>query len=212
MNAQGDVFSEFDITPRQHTRFLPIMMDAVLAKSGLAKRDITQVAYASGPGAFAGVRIAAASAQGLSIGLNVPLIGISTLAVLAQQACDQHACVRVQVALDARMGEAYTALYQLDRASGLMQLIGVEQLIRLPALVPLSDGLNAGSGFKARAELGLTADSGNVDIDEDLLPHAGALVKLAHHHISMGLSMTADKAEINYIRNHVADKPANRSL
>lgn len=212
MDAEGQVFSRFDITPRQHTRFLPMMMDAVLAQSGLSKGEISHVAYASGPGAFAGVRIAAASAQGLSIGLGIPLIGISTLAVLAQHACDRHACDRVQVALDARMGEAYTALYQRDAETSLVRLFGEEHLIRLQELFPLADMLNVGSGFKARGELGLTGNSEDANFDESLLPHASALVKLARYRVLQGAVKTADHAEINYIRNHVADKPASRSL
>ena len=86
LTDKDQLFSEFALTPRQHTQYLPRMMDSVLVQAGLFKKDLTHIAYASGPGAFTGVRIAASTAQGISIGLNIPLVAISTLAILAQHA------------------------------------------------------------------------------------------------------------------------------
>lgn len=209
INSSGTIFSEFAMTPRQHTRYLPTMMNAVLDRTGLQRNDLSHIAYANGPGAFTGVRIATATAQGLAVGLGISLIPISTLAVLAQQACDQFLCTRVLAALDARMGEAYTALYSQNPATGLVELTGEEQLVKLELLQPQADVPSVGPGFKARSEAGFS----NVEksmIHEDILPSASALVKLAILAAGQGHFVSADKAEINYIRNKVAEKKKSR--
>lgn len=208
MNAQSEVFEEFKITPREHTRYLPIMLDSVFEQAGLKRSDIDYVSYSNGPGAFTGVRIATATAQGLAIGLGVKLVPVSTLAILAQKTCEQFDVQKVQVALDARMGEAYTATYKINPDSQLVELNGQEQLLKLAELNPPAGIISAGSGFQAWKEAGYKVDD-SVEIHEAIYPAAGVQVKLARKSIEMGLAMSADKAEINYIRNKVAEKKRN---
>ena len=59
LRADGEVFSEFEIAPRQHMRLLPQMMERVLAAGSVAKHSLTHCAFSNGPGAFTGIRIAA---------------------------------------------------------------------------------------------------------------------------------------------------------
>lgn len=210
MDEQQRIFTEFELTPRQHTRYLPKMMDAVLEQSGIAKSKLSHIAYSNGPGAFTGVRIAASTAQGLSIGLNVPIVPVSTLAVLAQQAYDEQGSNEVLVALDARMGETYTALFRLDTDTGLVFCEGKEALIKLELLKAIKPGCSAGSGFRARrVEKGI--DEPDCHICEEVYPTAQALVKLAKQSILEHQVVSADQASINYIRNNVAvkKKPKN---
>jgi len=201
MNSQSEIFDEFDITPRQHTRHLPVMLDSVLQQAGLNKSELTHIAYASGPGAFTGVRIAASTAQGISIGLNLPLLPISTLAVLAQQTSDTHHVNKILATLDARMGEAYAGLYQLNPATQLVELEGKEKLIKLESLDNPSGYFLAGSGFKAKSEAGF--GKFEESIDDEIFPHAAALVKLA---AATANKKVTDSLLINYIRNNVAEK------
>ena len=205
MTEQGCIFSEFNITPRQHTRYLPMMMDLVLEQSGVEKSELTHIAYTNGPGAFTGVRIATSVAQGLGLGLNIPLVPVSTLAVLAQQALDEEGGEQVLVALDARMGETYTANYQLNTNSQLVELIGHEKLIKLELLQAARQGLSAGSGFRARREEKGIVDQ-NLPVYESIYPTAHALVRLARYSVLSNLSVSAENASINYIRNNVAEK------
>ena len=126
------------------------MLDSVLNQAKFKKSELTHIAYASGPGAFTGVRIAASTAQGLSIGLGLPLVPVSTLAVLAQQTSDIHHVNKVLATLDARMGEAYIASYQTNPATHLVELQGEEKLIKLAELNNPEGYFLAGSGFKAK--------------------------------------------------------------
>ena len=205
MDEQGRIFSQFELTPRQHTRALPKMMSAALEQSGLKHTQLTHIAYANGPGAFTGIRIATASAQGLGIGLGIPLVPISTLAVLAQQALDEQGGDEVVVALDARMNETYTALYRKQDSSDLVECVGEEHLVKLDQLKVKASVLAAGSGFRAqREEAGILQSASPVF--EDIYPTAHALVKLAKAAILNQQCVTADHASINYLRNNVAQK------
>ena len=180
------------------------MLDSVLNQSKLNKSELTHITYASGPGAFTGVRIAASTAQGLSIGLGLPLVPVSTLAVLAQQTADIHHVDKILATLDARMGEAYVAIYHVNPATQLVELQGEEELLKLSKLNDPAGYLLAGSGFKAKREAAL----GTIDgvLDEEILPHAAALVKLARQSIETEKFKINEPVLINYIRNNVAVK------
>ena len=210
LRDDGEIFSEFDMTPRQHTRYLPQMLDAVYDRAQLSRMDTDYIAYSSGPGAFTGVRIAAATAQGLSIGLTAPLIPISTLAVLAQHACELYAVDRVMSALDARMGETYCAEY-IKNAQGLVELQGEERLIKLDLLEITDHMAGAGSGFSASMQAGKVFDS-QLQIYPEVYPAASALVKLAHHAAGLNQVVEIGHAQINYIRNQVAEKKSTPTV
>jgi len=210
LGEQGDLVEQFAMTPREHTRYLPIMMDSVLEQAGIEKSALTHIAFANGPGAFTGVRIAAATAQGLSIGLGCPLVAVSTLAVLAQVAADNQPLDDILAALDARMGEAYVGHYLRRGDNALVKLCGREQLLKLAQLSTPQNHFLAGSGFAARRAAGLAVTTANVD--ETLTPRASALARLAAQLIEAGKVDPVGKASINYLRNQVAVKSSKKTL
>jgi len=209
LRDDGAIFSEFEIAPRQHTRLLPAMMDSVLKDSGLAKRLLTHCAFANGPGAFTGIRIAAATVQGIAIGLGIPVVQISTLAVLAQTCLDKHAVDSVLVALDARMGEVYWAMYKRDKL-GLAALQSTEMLTTLSDVIidPIPD-CGVGHGWAAGGDTWIASYTAcsSMQIDSEMLPDAAALLKLARQAISENRYVSAENTSINYLRNRVAEKP-----
>lgn len=91
----GTVNAHFELCPREHTqRILPMVQD-ILTTSGTSLTDINALAYGRGPGSFTGVRIGIGIAQGLALGAELPMIGVSTLMTMAQGAwrkTAQHAC------------------------------------------------------------------------------------------------------------------------
>ncbi|WP_454693733.1 tRNA (adenosine(37)-N6)-threonylcarbamoyltransferase complex dimerization subunit type 1 TsaB [Achromobacter aegrifaciens] len=96
---------------QEHAERLLPMANELLAESGLAPAALHAVAFGQGPGGFTGLRVACGVAQGMGLGLGIPVLPIvSHQAVAAQvEATPAHAIV---VALDARMNEVYLAVYR----------------------------------------------------------------------------------------------------
>ncbi len=204
LRGDGAVFSEFEIAPRQHLRLLPAMMDAVLSASGIPRYSISHCAFANGPGAFTGIRIAAAQAQGIGLALDIPLIPVSTLAVLAQVCLDHFECDSALVALDARMEEIYWASYRRDAIGG-VRLDGSERLSS-EREIEIAEDIECGGGHGWFDELRTRA---GFPVDECLLPNASALLKLAAASAEQNLGVDAAHISINYLRNQVVGKTAS---
>ena len=201
LREDGAIFSEFEIAPRQHVRLLPVMMDAVLAASEIPRQSISHCAFTNGPGAFTGIRIATAQAQGIGLALDIPLLPVSTLAVLAQTCMDHFECDNALVALDARMQEIYWASYHRDVA-GHARLTGSERLSNVNE-IEIAANIECGGGHGWFDELRARV---SFPIDNSLLPNARALLKLATAAIEQNLGVDASKVSINYLRNQVAEK------
>lgn len=204
LREDGEIFDEFEVAPRQHTRLLPAMIDSVIDKAAISARLLSHCAFANGPGAFTGIRIAAAQAQGIGIGLGIPLIMVSTLAVLAQTGIDRLGCRQPLVALDARMREIYWAVYRRDE-EGIARLRGREQLTAVER-IEVDGEVDRGLGHGWIETL---RDGLSIDVDFDMLPDARAMLKLAGAAVKTGDCVDASAVTINYLRNQVAEKAAS---
>ena len=90
------------------------MIQALLAEFGATLAQVDGIAFGAGPGSFTGLRIACGVAQGLALGADLPIVGVSTLEAMAQTRRDQSGGDRVIAALDARMREIYVGAYERD--------------------------------------------------------------------------------------------------
>ena len=126
--CDGDVIhGQFEVCPQQHSQRLLPMVQQVLAEAELQLSDLELLAFGRGPGSFTGVRIATGMIQGLALGTELPVAGVSTMAAMAQQAYAQQGAEYIAVAIDARMQEVYFAQYQIE--NGLAKLIGEEAVL-----------------------------------------------------------------------------------
>ncbi|WP_141434461.1 tRNA (adenosine(37)-N6)-threonylcarbamoyltransferase complex dimerization subunit type 1 TsaB [Bacillus sp. 03113] len=88
--------------------------------------DLTKIVVAKGPGSYTGVRIGVTIAKTLAWTLQIPLVGISSLEVLAASAA-RYFNGYVSPLFDARRGQIYTGLYQYE--NGQIQTVVKDKLV-----------------------------------------------------------------------------------
>lgn len=202
------VFSRWEEAPRDHTRKILPMVQAVLDEAGVTLDELDAIAFGRGPGSFTGVRIGIGVAQGLALGAGVPLIGISTLAAMAQGAHRLDGAERVLTAIDARMDEVYFGQYEL--IDGRIQLVG-EEMVSGPAALVASRGTlpgsftRVGTGFETYGEtLAVLADE--LVASQVRFPAAEDMLPLARSAWLAGEAVAVEQATPVYLRDKVTWK------
>lgn len=98
--------------PASSSRPLLRLVDLACAQVGYELADVTLLAVNVGPGAFTGIRVGLATAQGLALAYNKPLIGCNAFEALV--ALVPHWQGLLCPVINARKGEVYAALYRRD--------------------------------------------------------------------------------------------------
>jgi tRNA threonylcarbamoyl adenosine modification protein YeaZ len=95
---------------QNHSVELLPRLTQILQEAGAELKSVSCILVAKGPGSFNGLRVGLSTAKGLAFSLEIPIIGISSLAL---EAC-QHAENDLPICpvFNARRGEIATALYQ----------------------------------------------------------------------------------------------------
>src|SRR5690606_16811142 len=84
LSTDGKTMAFRDVnTPNIHASHLTVLIGEVLQEAGLAFEDLVAVAVSKGPGSYTGLRIGVSTAKGLCYATGLPLIGIGTLAGMA---------------------------------------------------------------------------------------------------------------------------------
>jgi tRNA threonylcarbamoyl adenosine modification protein YeaZ len=94
---------------RGHVGFLVPAIDFCFRASGWDRNDIDVVVVDQGPGPFTGIRAGLATAQAFAAALGVPLVGVSSLTVLAVRAATGHR--RIWSVVDMRRGQLAVASF-----------------------------------------------------------------------------------------------------
>ena len=94
------------------------MVDARIGGgAGCRSSMLDGIAASIGPGAFTGVRISVAVAQGLAFGAGLPVVPVTTLEALALKVMHDGGATHALACLDARMGEVYWGCFAADAAA-----------------------------------------------------------------------------------------------
>ena len=94
---------------KTHSQTVLPMLDEIVNMTESNLKDVDAVAVAAGPGSFTGLRIGAATAKGLGLALNVPLIHVPTTAGMAYNLYGYRDWICP--IMDARRNQVYTGIY-----------------------------------------------------------------------------------------------------
>jgi len=187
------------------------MVEEVMAEAQVSLSMLDGIAASIGPGAFTGVRISVAVAQGLAFGADLKVVPVTTLEALALQVLEGPDS-RALACLDARMGEVYWGCFAWDAANGVVQSGALR--VAAPGSVSLdSDGpyVGVGQGFSAYPVLGtlpgLTTDAAR----SAALPNAREIVRLGALRLQAGGALDAADLKPLYLRDKVAFTEAERA-
>jgi tRNA threonylcarbamoyladenosine biosynthesis protein TsaB len=115
---------------RDHEALMPAVA-AVLADAAVPLERVGRIVCGAGPGSFTSLRIAGGIAKGLALAVGLPLVPVSSLALLVASR-EGFAPGRYLGAIDALRGEHYVAGFELTSAGELRAEGGV-------ALIPSSE-------------------------------------------------------------------------
>lgn len=122
IGLSADGRSRLELIINQGMTHTKVLMEGIRTILALAKWELTELdalAVARGPGSFTGLRIGISTMKGIARSLDKPLVGVSSLEVLARQAPQGHPLVCPMI--DARRKEVYWSLYRQSE-DGLTQI------------------------------------------------------------------------------------------
>ncbi len=186
------------------------MAEEILAEGQMSLSMLDGIAASVGPGAFTGVRISVAVAQGLAFGAGLKVVPVTTLEALALQVLEGPGS-RAIACLDARMGEVYWGCFGWDGARGVLECgasrVGPPESV---SLSPSGRYLGIGRGFLAYPVL---ATLPGVEIDASrsaALPNAREIARLGALRLAREGIDPADLKPL-YVRDKVALTEAERA-
>jgi tRNA threonylcarbamoyladenosine biosynthesis protein TsaB len=204
LSVDGRIMERSEIAPRRHAELILPMIESLLAEAGLARKQLDGIAVGRGPGAFTGVRLAIAVAQGLALALDIPIVPVSSLAALAHDAPDAGAAILAII--DARMGEVYAGAFRRG-TDGLAEAIGEETVGKADEILLPQRGpwCVVGTGWDAyRDALAPRLPAAPVFADGARYPQARAVVMLAAPQFAAGRGVPPEQALPVYLRDKVA--------
>ena len=201
---------------KTHSQTLMPMVDTVLKQLGTGLEEIDAIAVSSGPGSFTGLRIGAASAKGLAMALNKPVISVPTLEALAYDLYGFRGLV-VPI-MDARRAQVYTGIYEFGPRNELLTLMEGSAM----AFSELMEKLNSlgkevcflGDGVPVFREY----IENNADIPVSFAPNhlshqrAGAVGALAMKYYREGKACPAAEMRPVYLRKSQAEREREKRL
>jgi len=110
--SSGQIMGETILSSgKTHSRRLMSSILSMMKELDMTWKDIEAVAVGLGPGSFTGLRIGLATAKGLALSRSLPVVGIPTLDIMAENAFIEDSRLICPL-MDARRKQVYTALYE----------------------------------------------------------------------------------------------------
>ncbi len=205
LHINDQIIERTEEAPRMHSRLLYPMLNALMQEAGIAPKQLDAVVFGKGPGSFTGLRIAAATAQGIGFACDLPLIGISTLQAMAQQTRKDNSNDTVLAIMDARMSELYVGCYKWNSKMKLMQTSIKDQIcpinttLKILGLDEENDLIACGHGLKLETKLDLSIQN-ITKKNADQILNASSLIPEALYLYQQNQVLKPEEVELSYLR------------
>ena len=182
-------------------------VDGILNRSKTRLNELGGFVITKGPGSFTGLRIGIGAAQGLGMANDIPLIGISSLELLAYSASNKLSSDYFLVCLPTREQEVYFAAYNRDKDSVVLQ--GRERVLQLNAenenlpTFTKEERIGVGAGWQHREQLESLLDIKLKDCLEKLEVTMEDLCGRALQKLEKGEILAAEALLPNYVKEHL---------
>lgn len=210
--ADQNLLAEYTVNYKKtHSQTLLPMLDEIVKMTELDLKTIDAVAVAAGPGSFTGLRIGSATAKGLGLALDKPLVEIPTVDGLAYNlyGTDRLICP----IMDARRNQVYTGIYEFR--GGSLQVLETQMAVEIEVIAEKLRGMNReviflGDGvpvFRKRLEEELMAGAAFSFAPAHLnKQRAGAVGALALQYLREGKTVSAAEHRPTYLRLSQAER------
>ncbi len=191
-----------------HSQTLLPMLDEITSRVEFDPATLDAIAISAGPGSFTGLRIGAATAKGLGLALDKPLISVPTLDAMAYNMYMSRALVCPM--LDARRGQVYAGVYafakDMERVREPECILTADLADRLNEygreIIFLGDGTeNAAPVLKEKLSVAYSFAPANLNS-----PRAGSVAALGAHYYMEGKTMPAEEFAPQYLRMSQAEQ------
>ncbi len=205
-----NMLAEYTVNYKKtHSQTLLPMLDEIAKMIELDLETIDAIAIAGGPGSFTGLRIGSATAKGLGLALQKPLIQVPTVDGLAY---NLYGCKNVVCPLmDARRNQTYTGLYEFDE-DGMHVLesqcaVGIDEIIEKVnelgrSVTFLGDGVSVFRNFiEENCKVPFLFAPAHLNKQR-----AGAVAALGEVYYKAGKIQTAEEHKPDYLRLSQAER------
>lgn len=205
---------------KTHSQTLLPMLDEIAKMTELDKKSIDFIAVAAGPGSFTGLRIGSATAKGIGLALDKPIVEVPTLEGLAYNLFDAKGLVCP--IMDARRHQVYNGIYRYENHR--LVTVADQRPIAISDLTNELNGMDPSLTANGVIFLGDGVPVYKNDLEELLtVPHsyapasvnaqrAASVGALAEVFYREGKAIPADQHEPIYLRKTQAEREREKKL
>ena len=210
--TNGNLLAEYTVNYKKtHSQTLLPMLDEIGRMIELDLNSIDAIAVAAGPGSFTGLRIGSATAKGLGLALDKPLVHVPTVDALAYNLYGTDGVICPL--MDARRNQVYTGIYEFKQEELSViepqMAVGIEVIAeKLRALgrpvIFLGDGVPVfREELTERLMTGMDLSFAPAHLNKQ---RAGAVAALAVSYVQAGRTETAAEHKPDYLRPSQAER------
>ena len=190
----------------EHGLVILDFIEDLLSRSNLKKDELDLIAVSNGPGSFTGLRVGCSVAQAIAFANDIPLIPLSSLAVLAHQAYSKFEKEKIFVVTNAHMKELYIGSYQFKKEE--IKILKKECLINQEDLSNYVD-INSKETFYVGNGIRFLQNIEDKNTYENFFSQASNMFELIDLAIEKKSYVAAEEVSPNYLSGEDHWKKAN---